>query len=151
MVRYQTRKRSGFVLITMAAASIAMIGILGLAVDLGRMFIAKSETQAFVDAAALAAALELNGENSVISAAQTVVAASQNTWNLNTVTPTGAVVDFATTATGPWDPSPNPATGYIYTRVRLTVSEQLYFVPIIVNAYAQNVASQAIAGQISIA
>jgi len=38
------RKR-GFVLVTMAIAAIALIGMLGLAVDVGRMFIAKNETQ----------------------------------------------------------------------------------------------------------
>ncbi|HTD43841.1 MAG TPA: pilus assembly protein TadG-related protein, partial [Bryobacteraceae bacterium] len=55
------QKQSGFVLITMAAACIAMLGALGLAVDMGRIFIAKSETQAYVDAQAIAAALQLDG------------------------------------------------------------------------------------------
>ena len=48
----------GFVLVTMAVAAIALIGVLGLAVDLGHMFISKNETQAYCDSAALAAAAE---------------------------------------------------------------------------------------------
>jgi len=50
-------QRHGFVLVTMAMAAIALIAALGLAVDVGRMFIAKNETQTYCDSAALAAAL----------------------------------------------------------------------------------------------
>ena len=39
---------------TMAVTAIAMIGAMGLAIDLGHIFIVKNETQAYVDAAALA-------------------------------------------------------------------------------------------------
>ena len=54
-------RERGFVLVTMAVAAIALIGVLGLAVDLGHMFISKNETQAYCDSAALAAALALDG------------------------------------------------------------------------------------------
>src|SRR5438046_725991 len=52
-------QQRGFVLITMAVAAVALIGVVGVAVDMGRMFIAKNETQSYCDAAALAAALAL--------------------------------------------------------------------------------------------
>jgi len=65
MTRARTRQnRRGFVLVTMAASALVIFGALGLSVDIGRMYVAKSEVQAFTDAAALAATLRLNGTNS---------------------------------------------------------------------------------------
>src|ERR1700692_2221457 len=70
-------RERGFVLITMAIAAVALIGILGMAVDVGRMFIAKNETQAYCDSAALAATLKLNGGSSGITAATNRVGTSK--------------------------------------------------------------------------
>ena len=39
----------GYVLLTMSPAAIVLFGVLGMAVDIGRMFIGKSEVQAFSD------------------------------------------------------------------------------------------------------
>ena len=58
--------RGGFVLVTMSAGALAMTGVLGMAFDIGRMYIAKSELQTFADAAALAGTLRLNGQSSGI-------------------------------------------------------------------------------------
>ena len=80
-----------------------------MAVDLGRMFIAKNETQAYCDAAALAAALALNGASSGITAAQNAVANTKNAWNLDSAYITNYQVAFATGVGGPWDGNPNPA------------------------------------------
>src|SRR5258708_28955889 len=152
----RNRGERGFVLITIAAAAVAMVGILGLAVDAGRLYIAKNETQAYCDAAALAATLQLDGQTSGIDAAKATLTSStspwymNNAWNLDSARLTGATMDFATTAAGPWDSNPNPATGYIYARVRLTISAPLYFIPAVVGQYAQNVSSAAIAAQIEI-
>src|SRR5260221_3432262 len=146
-----TRRNSqqgGYVLITMAIAAFALIGILGVSVDIGRMFIAKNETQAFCDAAALAATLQLDGTTTGISDAKTAVTNSTNTWNFNTASVTNPTVTFATSLAGPWSANPNPATGYIYARVSATVSEQLYFLPLIVTQPTQNVVASGTAGQI---
>jgi Flp pilus assembly protein TadG len=140
----------GFVLITMAAGAIALVAALGLAVDVGRMFIAKNETQAFCDSAALAAALSLDGTTTGILAAQAAVANSTNAWNLNTTKIASPTVTFATAVGGPWDPNPSPATGYIYVKVAATAQLSLYFMPVIVSQTTQNVNSLAIAGQITI-
>lgn len=140
----------GFVLFTMALAAIALIGILGLAVDIGRMFIAKNETQAYCDSAALAAALALDGSTTGITKAQAAVANSANKWNLDTTQVSNPTVTFALTTAGPWVATPNPATGYIYARVSATVPLQLYFIPVIVSATTQNVTSTATAGQIPV-
>jgi len=143
-------RERGFVLITMAVAAIALIGVLGMSVDIGRMFIAKNETQAYCDSAALAAALALDGTTTGISNASTAVANSANTWNLDSTKVSNPAVTFATSTAGPWSSSPNPATGYIYARVSATVPLSLYFIPVVVAQMTQNVVSSATAGQISI-
>ena len=92
-------RRSGFVLVTMAAGALAMTGALGMAFDVGRMYIAKNELQTFADAAALAATLRLNGQGSGIARAQAEVANMRAThkWNLaSTLLAANEVtVDFA--------------------------------------------------------
>ncbi|MBI3210786.1 MAG: hypothetical protein HYZ37_18025 [Candidatus Solibacter usitatus] len=150
--KYQTAREHerGFVLVVMAAATIAMIASLGLAVDIGRMFITKNETQAFCDSAALAAALALDGTTSGIANARDAVSASKNSWNMATTQVSNPAVTFATAAAGPWVSSPNPATGYLYVRVSANVPMQLYFLPVVGPSLIQNVASSATAGQFPI-
>ena len=150
IVRTGHGEERGFVLITMALSMVALVGILGVAVDISRMFIAKNETQAYCDSAALAATLALDGTTVGIAAAQTAVANSTNSWNLDTAKITNPTVTFAKTLAGPWDPNPNPATGYIYGRVAATVQVSMYFLPVIVNHNTQNVNASATAGQITI-
>lgn len=137
-------------LITMAVSSIALMGVLGLSVDLGRMFIAKNETQVFCDAAALGAALTLDGTTTGIARAQGVLTNSTNTWNLNSSSVSAPTIAFGTTSAGPWVASPNPATGYMYARVIASAPVKLYFMPVIVNQTSQPVSSSAIAGQVPI-
>ena len=140
----------GFVLITMTLGAVALMGALGMAVDISRMFIAKSETQAFCDSAALAAALALDGTTNGIATAQAAVANSTNTWNLGTTRIANPSVVFATALNGPWVANPNPAAGYTYAQVSATAALQLYFLPVLVAENFQNVASAATAAQIAI-
>jgi hypothetical protein len=134
----------------MALSSVALVGALGIAVDIGRMFIAKNETQVFCDSAALAAALALDGTTNGIAVAHAAVTNSTNTWNLSTTRITGPTVVFATSLAGPWVASPNPATGYTHARVTATAPVQLYLLPTIVARNIQNVASSATAAQVAI-
>lgn len=137
-------------LVTMALAAVAVIGVLGLSVDIGRMFIVKNETQVYCDSVALAAALALDGTTTGIASAQTALANAANTWNFNTTQVSNPTVTFATTTAGPWVASPNPATGYLYAKVSATVPLQLYFLSVFVSQTTQNVTSSATAGQVSI-
>jgi Flp pilus assembly protein TadG len=165
MVRRRSRQ-SGFVLITMAAACIAMLGALGLAVDMGRIFIAKSETQAYVDAQSVAAALQLDGTSTGITNAINAATDSSNSWNysatnkwnFDTSTIGSPTVDFATAQAGPWystDASLAAAgvsdSDVSYVRVQATVAVPMAFLPVVMTTktYTQSVKSQAIAGQVS--
>jgi Flp pilus assembly protein TadG len=134
----------------MAASAFALIAILGLAVDVGRMFIAKNEAQAYCDSAALAAALALDGTTTGITNARAAVTNSINTWNLDSTAVSSPTVTFATSTAGPWVASPSPATGYIYARVSATVPLPLYFLHVLVSQTTQNVPAAATAGQIDI-
>lgn len=58
------REQSGVVAIIVALSMVGLIGFVGLALDLGKLFVAKTELQNSVDACALAAARELTGANS---------------------------------------------------------------------------------------
>lgn len=151
------RREGGFMLITMAIAAIATVGALGMAVDVGRAFIAKNETQSFCDSAAYAAVLKLNGTSTGIANATAAVTNSVNTWNMNSTSVSNPTVDFATNASGPWSTNPSPATGYIYARVQASVNMPMYFIPVVINwalpdsqtgRYTQTVNTAAIAGQI---
>ena len=140
----------GFVLVTVAASAIALVVVIGLSVDIGKMFITKNETQIYVDAAALAAAQKLDGTTAGITAAQAAVTSSVNTWNFDTTAVPAPTVTFATSTAGPWVASPSPATGYTHVRVLATVAQPLYFIPVAVPKYSQNIPAYAIAGQIPI-
>lgn len=143
------RRRRGFVLIVMAVTAVAVIAALGLAVDLGHMFIARSETQAFVDAAALAAALQLDGTSTGIANASAAVANQTNQWNFGTQPVTNPTLTFSTTKVGPWQTIPSGA-GILYTRVTATAAVPLFFLPMIVKQVTQNVVSTAVAGQVPV-
>ena len=120
-------RKSGFVLVRMAVAAIAPIGILGLAVDLGHSFISKNETQAYCDSAALAAALALDGTTAGTTNAKAAVTNSTNGWNFSTASISSPTITFATALAGPWQSNPSPATGYSFAKVSARVPMQLYF------------------------
>ena len=147
--RRKHRER-GFVLVTMAVSAIALIGVLGLAVDLGHMFISKNETQAYCDSAALAAALALNGTSGGITNAQAAVTNSTNAWNFSNISVSSPTVTFATALTGPWDSNPSPAAGYTFAKVSATVRMKLYFIPVLVAQTVANVNSMATAAQVDL-
>ncbi len=48
-----------------------LLGVAGLGIDIGRMYVIRAELQSFTDAAALSAAMELNGTDSGVALART--------------------------------------------------------------------------------
>ena len=142
------RRQRGFVLITMGVAAVALFGALGTAIDLGRMFIAKNETQAFCDSGAIAAVQQMDGTTNGIANAKNAVTNSTNKWNFASTAISNPSVTFATASSGPWVTDPNPATGYVYVKVSATVSMPLYFIAVVVGQTSQDIASNAVAGQV---
>lgn len=144
---YGARRQSGFVLVTMAITTAAVLAVAGLAIDLGRVLIVKNETQVYCDSSAIAATLLLDGTTAGVTRAEAAVV-SANRWNFGTTTVANPTIRFATSPGGPWVQSPNPASGYTYVRVTATVPVPLYFLPLLVQQTVFNVISTAAAGQV---
>ena len=150
-IRQAGRQRErGFVLVTMAVSAAALFGALGLSVDLGRIFIAKNETQAFCDGAALSAALMLNGTSTGITNARNSVATSVNRWNFGTTNVTSPAVTFATSSAGPWSSAPLSAAGYGFARVTASAPVPLYFITMVVPRTTQTVTAAGTAAQVAV-
>src|SRR5678816_2947948 len=79
----QKQNKEGFVLITTGVCIVSLLGMLGLAMDLGRVYIAKTETQSFADTAALAGAFALDGLT-FDPARNAVSGNTKNQWNMGT-------------------------------------------------------------------
>ncbi len=146
--RPDRRSRRGFALVTAALCLVGMVAMLGMAVDVGRMYVVRNEAQAYADAASLAAALELDGSGLGISRAQDAVSATANHWNLETASFSGTQVDFGADAAGPWQLNPSPATGYRFVRVRASATLTLIFMPLVNSARTSVINAAAVAGQV---
>jgi Flp pilus assembly protein TadG len=152
-----SRKEKGTVLITMALAAGALFGASGMAVDLGRMFIARNELQSIADAAATAAALRLNGEATGIARAKAEADAlrQRNLWHIGTSqVPAGDVnLEFgrwnATTGEPEaWNPTPSAPALYAFARVRVGANVPVYFMAALTGDVQSRVGASAVAGQL---
>jgi Flp pilus assembly protein TadG len=116
----------------LAAAALTLfmlLGILGLAIDLARMYVARNELQAYVDAASIAAATKLDGTSDGIDHARTVASAYPNRWNFGTATPSNITVTFADAPTGPYVSSPTDPDEVKYVQVSAQGTVTLYVMP----------------------
>src|SRR5690349_19069789 len=73
------RRRRGLALFYCIVALAALIGLVSLGVDFGRVQIAKSEAQAIADAAARAGAVALSANGTVAARAAAIAVAAENT------------------------------------------------------------------------
>ncbi len=165
------RREQGFVLIVMGAAAFALMGAVGLAVDMGRIFIVKNETQAFCDSAAMAAALQLDGTSTGITNATNAVTSTtsnfyfgaNNKWNFDTTTVASPTVQFGASASGPWYADASGLSGagvaldtVSYAQVSSSVSANLYFMPVVMltnggtSRNTTTVTAAAVAGQVAV-
>ena len=108
--------RRGFVLMTMAATMFVLLAVIGLAFDLGRVYIARNEAQIFVDAASMAAATKLNGTAAGLEQARSAVSKLPNRWNLSTQDFRGVEIAFSADGVH-WENQPKAAAGIAFARV----------------------------------
>ncbi len=155
MAHRQFGNRRGFVLITTTACLIAFLAFVGLATDVGRLYVSRNELQTFVDEAAFAASFELDGTSVGISRATSTgmsgpgSGATVNHWYFGTQTVPGVTVEFATSAGGPFYSDPAPPAGYRFVKVRANATVKLYFLPVVPGIPGtQGVTASAIAGQV---
>jgi len=138
----------GYVLIALSLSLVFLLGMAGLAVDIGRMYVVKSEAQSFADSAAFSAALQLDGTAAGITRATTAVANDPKQWQFQTSTFTNVQTEFGTSSTGPWVANPNPATNYYYAQVQTTVSLPMFLIGAL-GATNSTIAAGAVAGRVA--
>lgn len=127
--------------------ALAMAGLLATAVDLGRVYVVRSEIQAYADAAARAAAGELDGTPSGIDRARHRVAGSSQRWKLTAAILGGAEMEFAASAYGPWQAKVDPTRPCRFIRVRATAAVPLLFLPALGASASRTVHADGIAGR----
>ena len=93
-----------------------LLAVVGMAFDMGRVYIARNEAQIFTDAAAMAAAKQLDGTGEGLARARAAVAAMPNRWNLGTENFTGVVTEFSADGQQ-WDTEPKDIAGLHFARV----------------------------------
>src|ERR1700674_2376566 len=90
-IEVRRQGEQGFSVIMLSLSLFVMLGMLGLAIDLGRMFIYKNELQTFADASVLAAIAQLDGTQSGVQGANATATAGPlgtaqpNGYNFDTV------------------------------------------------------------------
>jgi Flp pilus assembly protein TadG len=89
------KRQRGFVLIVMSACMFLLLAVIGLAFDLGRVYITRNEAQVFVDAASLAAAQQMDGTSAGLDRARGAVRRLPDRWNLGTEAFSGVQVEFS--------------------------------------------------------
>jgi uncharacterized membrane protein len=112
----RVNRQKGFILIAMSGCMFLLLAVIGMAFDLGRVYIARNEAQVFTDAASMAAAKQLDGTPAGLDRARAAVAAMPNRWNLGTETFKGVVIEFSTDAEV-WDQQPKNIATVHYARV----------------------------------
>jgi uncharacterized membrane protein len=130
------RSKKGFVLIVTCIVLAILLGFAGLGIDVGRMYVIQSELQAFSDAAALNAALHLDGpeggiERARLAASEFASGPHAMKWDLGSQPITDIKASFAKGDATPdpktWQSEPRDSSGLHFVRVVVSVPAPLIF------------------------
>ncbi|MBA3974435.1 MAG: hypothetical protein C0504_09490 [Candidatus Solibacter sp.] len=124
----QEGRRRGFVLIVAAVACVILIGCVGMAVDLGRLYLIKSEAQNYVDSAALRAAVLLDGTSSGLMQAEYSAAQSRDRYDMASRPFTNTVLKVSPSVDGPWYSAAGAPLKSRFVRVSTSVNAPMYFI-----------------------
>jgi Flp pilus assembly protein TadG len=128
-MRPANKGKRGFVLLTTSLSGIALFGMMGLAVDIGRMYIVKNEAQTFTDLVAVAATRQLDGTAEGVARARQEVANSRMKWNFATTSFSGNTVTFSSD-NQTWTDGSTNVKQLKYVLVTTDVGVDLFFIPI---------------------
>lgn len=128
-----------------------LLGLAALGIDIGRMYVIKSELQAFADAAALNAAIRLDGTDQGIASAREAageLAAGPNAmkWDMGTRPITEIATAFAKDSKT-WEAAPKCASEYHFVRVTVSAPARLIFLKAFQPADSSLVAAASIAAK----
>jgi Flp pilus assembly protein TadG len=121
-------RQGGAVLVLVAIAMIALIGFVGLALDLGKLYVTKSELQNSADACALAASRDLDGITPLSVSEAAGIGAGHINLALFQTAPVSMTVDnnvqYATSYSGPFQDKQGVTTATLpqYKYVQCTTS-----------------------------
>ncbi|MBI5087252.1 MAG: hypothetical protein HZB13_21960 [Acidobacteria bacterium] len=154
----RSARRGGMVLIAFAVSLALIFGFLGLAVDVGRLYLARNEAQAFADAGALAAAVMLDGEGfgpAISAVAGTYMTASSDPWkayHFQTTPFTDYTVKFSVTgADGTFLPSGSAPANSRFVEVVATTHIPMSFSTVLLGISGDGTSparARAVAGQV---
>jgi Flp pilus assembly protein TadG len=125
------RSQEGFVLIVTSIALTILLALAALGIDIGRMYVIRAELQSFTDAAALSAAIELNGTdqglaNARAGAGRLATGPHAMQWDLGTRPITNIATSFSA-ENKTWQEQPKPAGDYRFVRVVATAPAPVIF------------------------
>ncbi len=156
------RRQGGAYAVIYAIALPAMLGMIGLAIDLSVVYARGHELQTIADAAALAAARSLNGTVAGLTAAKNSarVTAQKNKFrflNAETISWSADALSFSVSTSGPWLPaeaiSASDVGDVLYTKVDTSALDSIYgkvstvFLRVVGVDAEQNLSRTAIAGR----
>ncbi len=110
------RREQGFVLIAMAVSMFLLLAVIGMAFDLGRVYITRNEAQVFTDAASMTAAMQLDGTSAGVQRAKASVATLPVRWNMGSENFRGVVTEFSVDGRH-WEADPKEFGALRYARV----------------------------------
>jgi uncharacterized membrane protein len=133
--RARTRQpEKGFVLIATSIALTILLALAALGIDIGRMYVIRAELQSFTDAAALSAAIELNGTNAGLANARTgagrlATGPHAMQWDLGT-RPIGNITTSFSADNKTWQEQPKQAGDSRFVRVVATEPAPVIFLKV---------------------
>jgi uncharacterized membrane protein len=128
-----------------------LIGLAGLGVDIGRMYVIRAELQSFTDAAALSAAIKLNGTASGLAKARTGAERLADgphamRWDMGTQPITNIVTSFSLD-NKTWQDQPTQAGDFRFVRVVATAPAPVIFLRIFQPLSSTNVVAASVAAK----
>lgn len=125
--------QKGFILLATVLGVTVLMGVSGLAIDVGRLYLVHDEVQAYADGAAIAAALHLDGTEQGFSNAEQAAVNLTAKWNFGTQAFSGTTVEFAQAREGDinapdpftWTVRPESGNDYWFARVTAAVNVPL--------------------------
>jgi uncharacterized membrane protein len=152
--RLKSRSKKGFVLIVTSVALTILLAFAALGIDIARMYVIKSELEAFTDAAALSAAMQLDGGGDEIlrardAAAQLASGPHAMKWDMGTKAIAVIEETFAQGGESPdlrtWTAQPKDAAGYRFVRVVASAPAPLVFLRVFQPREASTIAASSVA------
>ena len=145
------RSRKGFVLIATAIALTLLLALAALAIDLGRMYVIRAELQTFADAAALTAAMQLDGSasglaNARTSAARLATGPHAMRWDMGTQIITNIAASFSADGKA-WEAKPKQPGAARFVRIVVTEPARVIFLRIFGPATSKNVVAASVAAK----